>query len=304
MAESRRVAIVGSINVDTTLHVPHIPVAGETILSSGRMVSPGGKGANQATAAAAAVGSAVRFIGAIGRDEAGDLATANLRAAGIDLSGVQRIAEEPTGTAVLVVAADAENLIVVDPGANSHLDPAHVSAQLETYTPAVVLTQLEIPLSAAEACGTYAGARWRILNPAPMPRGLRLDSLLDHFNILIPNRTELAQLAGRDQPRTITEVAACVAALPFDGMVIVTLGSEGAVLFTAPSAQPTAIAPPRVHAIDTSGAGDVFCGVFASQLAAEEDVQLAVREAVRVSALSTEHRGAQITPDHISRVRR
>lgn len=294
MAEAGRIAVVGSVNVDTTFHLPHIPAAGETVLSFEQLVSPGGKGANQAMAATV-TGGDVRFIGAIGADAAGELATANLRASGVDPSGIRRVAERPTGTAVVLVAADAENLIVVDPGANAQLDGAHVAAELEAYRPTVVLTQLEIPFAVTEICAAYADAKWRILNPAPIPHGVRIESLLSSFNVLIPNRSELAQLAGYDEPRTIADVAACVTALPFDGVVIVTLGADGAAIFATPSATPTVIAPPLVQPIDTSGAGDVFCGVFASQLGAEEDIHSAVDEAVRMSALSTERRGAQLT---------
>lgn len=288
------VTVVGSTNLDTTLRVPHIPQAGETILSSEQHVAPGGKGANQA-AAAAWHGGMVRFVSGTGTDDAADLALENLRALGVELSGIQRFQGTPTGSAVLLVAADAENLIVVSPGANLELESDHVSAELSRETPLVLLTQLETPLEVVAACAARDSVRWRVLNPAPASSDARLAKLLPGFNILIPNRTELGQLSGGAAPSTLPEVTECVRALSFAGTVIVTLGASGAAVYLEGSDMPLLIKPPVVTPQDTSGAGDVFCGVFAAELAVHGSVELAVEIAVRVSAGSTEQVGAQLT---------
>lgn len=295
------VTVVGSVNLDTTVRVPHIPVAGETILAVGATTSPGGKGGNQAAAAAAA-GSAVRFIGAVGTDSVGDAALAGLRAFGVDLDALQRVEGVPSGSATVVVADNAENLIIVSPGANAHLDPGAVEQALSSDPGGVLLTQLETPLPVLAACGAAPFTR-RILNPAPISRDPRLHELLAHFTLLVPNRTELAQLTDHAVPRTIDAVRACVAALNFSGDVVVTLGADGAAIFPASRAAsdsivrpPQVVAPPSVTPIDTTGAGDVFCGTLARELAEHDDLERAVVAAVEASAHSTEIARAQLAP--------
>lgn len=290
----RTVTVVGSANVDTTLRVPRLPGAGETILSSQQLVSPGGKGANQA-AAAAWHGAEVSFVGATGTDPAAVTALANLRALGVDVAGVAALPGAATGSAVLLVAEDAENVIIVSPGANHALEPAHVARALSAGTARVLLTQLETPLSVLAECATHSEIPWRILNPAPTQLDGGFTAVLDRFNVLVPNRTELGQLARRPEPRTLQDVAECVAALGFGGTMIVTLGAAGAAVFTRGAhGAPDVIAPPAVAPVDTSGAGDVFCGVLAAELAAHDDVLRAARAAVAISAASTERRGAQL----------
>lgn len=293
MPDTGVLTVVGSANIDTTLRVSRIPTAGETILSRERRVSPGGKGANQATAAAAA-GHLVRFIGATGSGEDAVLALTNLRAVGVDVSGVQEIEGEATGAAVIVVAEDAENLIVVDPGANGHLHAAHVREHLMASRTDVVLTQLETPVDVAQVCASFHDATWRILNPAPMTAALSPRELLNGFNVVIPNRTELSQLVGRPEPTSLSMVVEYVRELAFPGVVVVTMGVDGAALFPPDADRPTVFAPPPVRPVDTSGAGDVFCGVFAGEMALNGDLHRAVEEAVRMSALSTERHGAQL----------
>jgi len=294
MADPASVVVVGSANLDTKLEVQHIPVAGETILSRRRSVSPGGKGANQAAAAAAA-GARVKFIGAIGDDEHGRIAVRNLSSWGVDLSSLQVLARVPSGEAHLIVAeSNAENLIVVSPGANEHLSPAHVARALETDRSTVLLTQLETPLTVLEVCAEHRGSQWRILNPAPVAPAFELRSLLRGFNLLVPNRMELAHLAGSAEPRSLEEVRACTRRIDFDGAIVVTLGSAGAALFPQRDSSPVVIPPPPVRPVDTTGAGDVFCGHLARELAEHGDLERAVRAAVHASALSTELPYAQL----------
>lgn len=290
-----RVCVVGSINIDTTLRVPTLPGHGETILAAGRTTSPGGKGANQAVAAAT-IGSSVRFIGAVGSDEEAERGLAALTGRGIDTTGVRRLDEEPTGTAVVVVADDGENLIIVDPAANDHVDADWVEQAIGDCTGEVVLAQLEVPVA-----GLLAAVRARpatlVLNPAPARSAAELADLLPHVDVLVPNRAELGQLAGHETPTSLDDVAACAAALDFPGALVVTLGADGAVI-VAPGGRITEHVPtPVVEARDTSGAGDAFCGVLAHELAAGSDLSAAVRRAVALAATSTLHQGAQVPTD-------
>ena len=221
-----RVCVVGSINIDTTLRVPVLPGPGETILATGRASSPGGKGANQAVAAAA-LGSQVRFIGAVGSDENAATGLAALADRGIDTTGVRRLEEAPTGTAIVVVANDGENLIIVDPAANDQVDAGWVGEALGDCSGEVVMAQLEVPVE-----GLLAAARAHpamcVLNPAPAPEAAALAELLPHVDVLVPNRAELGQLVGRAAPSTLAEVAECAAALDFAGSLVVTLGHHRA----------------------------------------------------------------------------
>lgn len=301
MRDDATVTVVGSVNLDTTLLVPRIPVAGETVLSPSRSTSPGGKGANQAAAAAAA-GAQVQFIASIGDDEHGVIAVENLRAWDVDLSALQVFDDVPSGEAYVVLAeSDAENLIIVSPGANSRLDPHEVARILESTDHAVLLTQLETPLDVLRACAASSSAAWRILNPAPVAATTQLLPLLDSFNVLVPNRAELGLLVGNDEPRSLDSVREYVAKLSFNGAVVVTLGAAGAALFLDCEASPLLIPPPTVQPVNTTGAGDVFCGYLAHELASHGDLEQAVGAAVCASALSTEVPHAQLQA-HLSEV--
>lgn len=294
--------MVGSVNVDTTLHVPHIPVVGETILSTSSATAPGGKGANQAAAAAVAGGD-VGFVAAVGDDRGAHVGTANLARLGMDLAGVQEVPAARTGTATILVSPAGDNVIVVDSGANALLMPETVTAALRRERARAVLTQLETPLLVAAACGAHTAVRWRILNPSPIPPGVDLSGVMRGFTTLVPNRTELAQLAGRPVPETIDDVASCVASLGFGGDVVVTLGADGAAVFEADGDAPTVCRPPAIEVRDTTGAGDVFCGTLAAELAAHDDLARAVRAAVAASARSTRFPGAQLLAQVDSRTR-
>jgi ribokinase len=293
------VCVVGSVNDDTTYRVPAVPGPGETVLSTGRTSSPGGKGGNQA-AAASAVGATVVLVGAVGEDEAGRLAADQLAARGVDVRHLERRADASTGSAVILVGDDGENLIVVDPGANGRLDPERVARAVGEVAPAVTVGQLEVPVAALLAAAR-AGAGRFLLNPAPMPAdpGILAD-LLAVTDLLVPNRSELGRLARRAVPRTAEEVRECVRALatgpaPYAGDTVVTLGSDGALVHVG--GEFVEVPAESVRAVDTSGAGDVFCGVLAHRLAARDDLLTAVESANRAAAASTTVAGAQVPPD-------
>lgn len=292
---SGRVCVVGSLNVDTTLRVPVLPGPGQTILAAGRAVAPGGKGANQAVAARWQ-GSEVTLVAAVGDDREGRASLGDLKERGIDVSAVQLLPDTPTGAAMVLVADDGENVIVVDPSANAALEPGWVREQITLAQPDVVVAQLEVPLSCVRAAAEASTARYFILNPAPMPPArAELDQLLALVDVLVPNRPELAQLVGADLPVTLDDVDRCARQLAFTGTLVVTLGSEGAAVYGEQGRQRLVHVPAAVvDVLDTTGAGDAFCGVLADRLARGVTIVDAVEQATRIAGLSTTVRGAQL----------
>ncbi len=280
------IVVVGSLNLDTTVRVPRLPVPGETVLGLGHFSDAGGKGANQAVAAGR-LGSQVAMIGAVGADTAGDRLKFNLDAAGVDVGAVHVDPERPTGIAVISVDEEGENLIVVSPGANASLFPEHLSRHSQMLgEAAVVLAQLEVPVETVAAAA--ASARGRVLiNPAPA-RDLP-DELVDRADVLIPNQTELGMLAGVPTPHTRDESAD--AARTLDGDVVVTLGADGALVVAGGDV--THVPALEVKAVDPTAAGDAFCGGLADAIAGGADLVEAARWAVRCGAVTVTRWGAQ-----------
>jgi len=282
------VVVVGSYNHDVSLAVARLPRPGETILSLGRLESPGGKGSNQAIQAARC-GAATAMIAAIGADAAGDDALALWSAEGIGTAGVTRLADVGTGTAVILVEASGENLIVVDSGANAALAPAHVEAAGgEIGAAKAVLAQLETPWAATRRAFEIARAAnaATLLNAAPAPGGLD-PGLLALTDILIVNEGEGRALSAETAAAAIGEALLSTVGKA----VVLTLGPAGAMLF-AHGRSPVAIRSPRVQVVDTTGAGDAFCGAFAARLAADGDLARALRWGVAAGALACTAKGA------------
>ena len=282
------IAVVGSINHDITVLADRLPIPGETVLGSEHFSANGGKGANQAVAAAR-LGSSVAMFGRVGDDEYGEALTAALEHEGIDTAGVSSDGNVPTGLAVITVDSSAENTIVVSPGANQALMPHHLEAHTDAISnSAVVLAQLEVPLETVlSACKIGGGIV--CLNPAPaqaLP-----SELLDLVDVLIPNRSELAAISGVEEPHSPDEVGQAAKAIDFAGAVVVTLGAEGAMIFDSDEA--IHVAAPAVRSIDPTGAGDAFCGAVAHGLSHGATLETAVRLAVAVGALAATGRGAQ-----------
>ena len=284
----RKIVVVGSSNTDLIVRAARLPGPGETVLGGDLATAAGGKGANQAVAAAR-LGADVAFVARVGQDMFGQGALEAFRREGLNTGYVTRDAEAPSGVALIVVGPDAQNLIAVAPGANSRLTPADVQAAQPAIAAAnVMLLQLEIPLEtvlAAAQAGRAAGLTV-ILNPAPaqpLP-----DEVLAAVDLLTPNETEAALLAGASEPE------AAAAALLARGVrtVIVTLGEAGALVAAGPGDM--ARAPGfHVEAVDTTAAGDAFNGGLAVALARGELLRAAVRYAQAVAALSVTRLGAQ-----------
>ena len=282
------VCVLGSINLDIVCQVGELPAPGETVAALGVARFAGGKGANQA-AASARWGAATRLIGAVGRDGAGDELLARLAEAGVDIAAIARLPDQPTGAAYIFVSAAGENMIVVVGGANRAVAPADIAA-LDLAGCAVFLAQLETPVAAIIALFSTAAATAgvRILNAAPaLAEGASLFPLTD---ILVVNETELARYAGPN--RQIARAARRLITRPGQS-VIVTLGAAGALAVSAEALIEVAGRPAKV--VDTTGAGDCFCGVLAAALADGADLAQAMALANAAAALSTECPGAAVT---------
>lgn len=277
VAHALDVVVVGSANLDLVARTARLPAPGETVTGRDYLEACGGKGVNQAIAAARA-GARVAFVGAVGRDHAGDVLRAALVADGVDVAHLATV-DAPTGRALIGVADSGENSIIVVPGANHAIGPAHVAAARAVIGAArVVLAQLEVPLGVVEAAMAAAGPdAIRVLNPAPaaaLPA-----ALLARLDLITPNEHEVGLLGGVDALR-----AAGVA------RVVVTEGSRGARLVDAMGERRVPAYPARP--VDTTGAGDAFCGTLAARLAAGDDVERALRAGSAAGALATETAGA------------
>ncbi len=261
--------MVGSVNLDLVAYVERLPRPGETVTGARLERHPGGKGANQALAAAR-LGAEVRFIGMVAVDDLADEALAYLEEGGVDVSGVGWLGEgeEHTGVALVVVAEGGENQIVVAPGANAHLRPRHV----RVGDADAVLCQLEIPMDTVEEAARQAKGLF-CLNAAPA-RELS-PSLLQRADVVVVNQYEYRKLGAR--PR---------------GLVAVTLGDEGARLLEE-GAEVARARPPRVQAVDATGAGDAFTACLVVSLLEGRPREEALRRACAAGALAASRPGAQ-----------
>lgn len=293
MATTTQVTIVGSSNVDITAMMRRLPSPGETVLADSYRLTPGGKGANQALAAALA-GAATEFIGAVGNDSHAEIALGQLAEAGVVLDRVKHI-DGATGVAIISVDAQAENSIAVISGANSAMD--EVAVREAGALTGVLVLQGEIPASGIRAA-IDAATGPIVLNLAPV---IELDrDYLCRANPLVVNEHEaaliLAQLEGTTELSTDPE-AVIAQRLCDQGLesVVITMGGDGALVAARGegSASITTVAASKVTAVDTTGAGDAFTGALAARLAIGETLIDAAGFASRFAALSVQGHGAQ-----------
>jgi ribokinase len=275
------VLVAGSANLDFVVRAPRIPAPGETVLGRDVQTFPGGKGANQAVACARAGGARTSMVLALGRDAYAQPLKASLHSAGVVLYA-QEFEGIATGTAFICVSDDAENAITVAPGANAQLGPAHLPA-LDGYSH--LLMQLEIPMPTVLEYATRARAAGLQVALNAAPAQSLSPTLLALVDILIVNEGELQALS-----RASGTIAQALAALPC-ALVVVTLGSRGAVArdHTSMVYQPGF----AVTAIDTTGAGDTFCGVLVAKLSQQQTLADALRHASAAAALCCTQVGAQ-----------
>ena len=288
-----RIGVVGSSNVDVVTYVERMPAWGETVAAPRFEMNFGGKGANQAVAAAK-LGAEVVMVSKVGDDALGETVLKNFAALGVDAKHVGRVENQSTGTATILVNPAGENFILIVKGANGDLTPSDVEAAgADLAACDLILLQLEVPLETVYAAlefGKRHGVK-TVLNPAPAVTTLDREKVrLASF--LTPNETELAILTGLPV-ESEDEVVTAAKRLVADGIeaVIVTLGARGALLATPTGMK--RIAPVKVEAVDTTGAGDAFIGGFARYFAAGLDLEAALARATRYAANSVTRRGAQ-----------
>lgn len=282
------ILVIGSLNADLVVRVPRFPAPGETLSGSGLTTLPGGKGANQA-AAAAKLGVSVAMLGRVGRDQLGQMLLENLRRQQVDVSAV-RESDSATGTAVILVNEQGQNCIVISPGANGEVSPADVQAAPQAK---IMLLQLEIPLETVLYAAQWGKERGMtvILNPAPA-RDLP-DELFEKVDIIVPNESELSLLTGL----TVTDYGqanAAIAALMKRGakQVILTMGERGTIAqtdFDSSNFLPAF----KVNAVDATAAGDAFIGGLAACFARGIVLPEALDYASACGALAVTKFGAQ-----------
>ena len=288
---SGRVIVVGSVNIDLVVRSARLPAPGETVTGGSFEQHPGGKGGNQAVAAAR-LGSAVHMIGAVGVDSFGEDARLALAVAGVEVTGLFADPDAATGIALILVDNSGENVISVASGANLVIGSDAIQRELGrlgSLAGDVVLVSNELMPAAAAAAlmdGRTAGAR-TIFNPAP---AAGVDpGWFESVDLLTPNRGELWRLAGVEPG---SDVVAAARGLAVREAVIVTLGSEGA-LVVPQEGEPWSVPAIPVDVIDTTGAGDAFNGALAAALAEGRSLEVAVRRAVAAGGLATTRVGAR-----------
>jgi len=288
---NKKIVVIGSSNTDMTVVADRLPVPGETVLGGKFAMGQGGKGANQAVAAQR-LGGDVTFICKLGRDIFGENAVKEYQKDGMDTSKIM-YSDQPSGVALISVDTHAENCIVVASGANGDITVEDIEAnRKEIEEAAILLLQLEIPVDAvvrAAKIGHEAGV-CVVLNPAPacdLP-----EEIYQYLSLIIPNQTEIALMTGIEA-NDEEGAAKAVEALQAKGTkdVIVTMGSKGSMVYH--EGQATFVPSRKVNAVDTTAAGDTYCGGLCVALSEGKDIIEAARFATASSALTVQKRGAQ-----------
>ena len=287
------IIVVGSINADLAVQVHRHPKPGETLMGSGGTITPGGKGANQAVAAALQ-GASVRFVGAVGNDAYATPALRCLTQSGVDLTGISHV-EDTTGLAVIAISAEGENTIIVISGANAWVDAEAVKQHATDIAAAdIVLLQGEIPAEGFQAAVDAATHRV-VINLAPVVPVDR-DALLQ-ADPLMANEHEAALVlqqlgyeVAEEDSKNPEKLAADLLDAGF-ASVVLTLGAAGALVATPEGSE--LVPSPKVTAVDTTGAGDAFAGALVARLDAGDSLLDAAHHAVRVAAYAVTGRGAQ-----------
>ena len=290
----KKIVVIGSANIDLVVTTPEFPLPGQTVMGTGFMSNFGGKGANQAVAAAR-LGGVVTFISRIGEDSYGRDMRTHFEREGIDTAHVFSTPDSPTGTALITVNGHGENSIVVISGANAKLTTADVEASRKAIEEAdILLMQLETPIEPLTLAAQIAhrSGLYVILNPAPAPRTALPDELLSCIDLIIPNETEATQLTGIEITDDATAEQA-IAQLKRLGVrdAMITVGARGVVVSEPDGFK--VIPACQVVPVDTTAAGDTFCGALCVALANGMKQAEAVRFANRAAAYTVQHQGAQ-----------
>ena len=301
--EKSRILVVGSANTDMVIAAEHFPLPGETMMGHGFMTNHGGKGANQAVAAARLEGNTA-FIGKVGDDQFGHSTIEMMKGEGIDVSGLTVTSEQASGVALITTVPSGENSIIVDSGANGLLTPEDITNAEKLFEDAgIVLMQLETPidtLTEAAAMAKKHGA-YVVLNPAPAPKEPLPVELLKNVDLLIPNETEAAYISGvniagdEDLPAAMNEIQKL-------GVkdVIITVGSRG--VCARIDGEMVTVPAFKVKAIDTTAAGDTFCGALCVALSNGKPLVEAIRFGCKASSISVTRRGAQMSMPRLEEI--
>lgn len=296
---NKKILVIGSSNTDMVIKSLRIPQPGETILGGTFFMNAGGKGANQAVAAAR-LGGDVSFIAKTGNDIFGKQAVELFSSEGIDVSGIIVDAQYPSGVALITVDANGENCIVVAPGANAALNIADIENAKEKIEEAsIILMQLETPVATIERIAEIASSTNSkvVLNPAPA--AVLSDELLEKISVITPNQKEAEMLTGIkiNDKNTAMEAAKILQQKGID-TIIITMGSQGAFVFN--NGESCLIESIKVNAIDTTAAGDVFNGALVVALANGKEIKTAVEFACKAAAISVTRLGAQASAPYLN----
>jgi len=302
MKSGRKILVIGSSNTDMVIKCDHFPRPGETILGGRFFMNPGGKGANQAVAAAR-LGGDVTFVTSVGMDIFGEQTLQNLLKEGIDMSGLIKDENNPSGVAMITVDKHAENSIVVASGANMGIRKEDIDRYFSTEADyEILLMQLEIPMPVIEYAAEKAVKRGVkvILNPAPAAK--LTDLLYSCLYLVTPNETETEFLTGirPDDERSAVKAADFLRKKGVKN-VIITLGASGAFVFSGDMQR--TLPAPRVNAVDTTAAGDTFSGALAVALSEGKDIERAVNFANRAAARTVTKMGAQSSIPYLSELK-
>jgi ribokinase len=292
---TKKITVIGSLNADTILHIPHLPQQGETMAMDDASTAPGGKGANQAVAAKR-MGADVNFVGAVGQDQNGQLLLAALHEDGIDTTHVHELDGVATGAAYIMLEQDSHNTILILGGANRQVNESHVAeAEAIIKDSDVLIAQFETPMIAtleafklAKSAGVLT-----ILNPAPGAKDVPAE-LLALTDLIVPNETEAEIITGVPVTDDLSMASASKRLIDMGaGNVIITVGERGA-YYQLGDGESNFIPALKVNAIDTTAAGDTFIGALATQLDPDmRNIEDAVRFATAASAITVQGAGAQ-----------
>lgn len=301
--KNKNIIVVGSANTDMVIRADHFPQPGETILGNGFMTNHGGKGANQAVATAR-LGGNVKFIARVGDDGFGQSTIDMLNKEGIDVTHVSVTSGTPSGVAFITTVKSGENTIIVDSGANAKLSAEDIEKAKDIFkSGGLLLMQLETPVATlvkaaaiAHQCGCLV-----VLNPAPAPATPLPQELLCNVDLLIPNETEAALLSGT----TVSDDASASEALrKLETLgvkrTVVTLGHRGAGMLE--DGKLKIIPSQKVEAVDTTAAGDTFCGALCVRLLEGDQLEEAIAFANKAAAITVTRRGAQKSIPHLNEV--
>lgn len=289
-----KIIVVGSSNTDMVIRTERLPGPGETILGGDFIMNPGGKGANQAVAARR-LGAKVAFVCRLGTDMFGDKAVDAYSEEGIDVSYISRDVNKSSGIALITVDSHAENCIVVASGANASLSAADIDNAVKAVADSdIMLLQLESPMETVEYAAKVAkglGVKV-ILNPAPAPKEGIPDAVLENVDLIIPNSTEAEMLSGIHitDYESASEAAKEISSKGIS-QVIITLGAKGSLVFD--NGEEAVVPSVKVKAVDTTAAGDTFCGAVAVALSEGKALAEAAGFAAKASALTVTRMGAQ-----------